>query len=64
MYINGEVVEKGQFDGIPDNAFNHYTSWVEAISDGYGSEKHKNLNSGSHEIKWNGYTIKGNTLSS
>ena len=46
LYIGGEVVDKGQFDGIPDNAFNHYTSWVEAIVDGYGSDKHKNLNSG------------------
>ena len=46
MYIDGEVVETGNFDGIPSNSFNHYTSWVEAMVDGYGSDKHKNLNSG------------------
>ena len=46
LYIDGEVVETGQFDGIPSNSFNHYTSWVEAMVDGYGSDKHKNLNSG------------------
>ena len=44
--FSSKIVDKGQFDGIPDNAFNHYTSWVEAIVDGYGSDKHKNLNSG------------------
>ena len=34
LYIDGEVVETGQFDGIPSNSFNHYTSWVEAMVDG------------------------------
>ena len=34
LYIDGEVVGTGQFDGIPSNSFNHYTSWVEAMVDG------------------------------
>jgi hypothetical protein len=47
LYINGQdgVVEKGKISEINSVEFGHQSYWIEAIKDGYGSDKHKNLTS-------------------
>jgi len=47
LYINGQngAVEKGKVSGIDSVEFGHQKHWVDAIKDGYGSEKHSRLTS-------------------
>jgi hypothetical protein len=47
LYINGVegVVEKGKISEINAVEFGHQKYWVDAIRDGYGSEKYNNLTS-------------------
>ena len=47
LYINGQdgAVEKGKISGINSVEFGHQSHWIDAIKEGYGSEKHKMLTS-------------------
>ena len=47
LYINGQngAVEKGKISEINSVEFGHQSHWIDAIKDGYGSEKHKMLTS-------------------
>jgi predicted dehydrogenase len=47
LYINGQngAVETGKISAIDSVEFGHQSHWIDAIKDGYGSEKHKMLTS-------------------
>ena len=47
LYINGQdgVVEKGEISEINSVEFGHQSYWIDAVKDGYGSDKHRNLTS-------------------
>jgi hypothetical protein len=47
LYIKGQegVVEKGKVSEINSAEFGHQNHWIDAIKDGYGSDKHRNLTS-------------------
>ena len=47
LYIKGQngPVEKGKITGINSVEFGHQNYWIDAIKDGFGSEKHMNLTS-------------------
>ena len=47
LYIKGQdgVVEKGKISEINSVEFGHQSHWIDAIKDGYDSDKHRNLTS-------------------
>ncbi len=47
LYIKGQngAIEKGEISAINSVEFGHQNYWIDAIKEGYGSEKHMNLTS-------------------
>ena len=47
LYIKGQngAIEKGEISEINSVEFGHQNYWIDAIKEGYGSEKHMNLTS-------------------